>query len=62
MSPRTGRRIHFALLAGWVVIGLPVSYVLRHSLTWIVALSVYANFVGHWSGLSAERPSEVAKR
>lgn len=31
MSARTGRRIHLSLLAVWVVVGLPVSYVLRDS-------------------------------
>lgn len=49
------------MLIFWVVVGLPVSYYLRNSLTWIVVLSVYAIIVGHWSGWSAERPSEVAK-
>lgn len=62
MSPHTGRRIHLALLTGWLIIGLPISYLLRHSLTWIVALSVYAIVVGHWSGWSAERPSEVVEQ
>jgi hypothetical protein len=61
VSPRAGRRIHLAMLVFWLVVGLPVSYVLRESLTWIVALSVYAIVVGHWSGWSAERPTEVAR-
>ena len=59
MSPQTGRRIHLALLFLWVFVGLPVSYVLRESITWVVILSVYAIIVGHWSGWSAERPTEV---
>jgi hypothetical protein len=59
VSPRTGRRIHLTLLIVWVVVGLPVSYLLRQSIAWIVFLSVYAIVVGHWSGWSAERPSEV---
>lgn len=60
MSPQAGRRIHLAMLVLWVVVGLPVSYVLRDSIAWLVVLSVYAIIVGHWSGWSAERPSEVA--
>jgi hypothetical protein len=61
VSPRTGRRIHLVMLALWLVVGLPVSYMLRDSVAWVVALSVYAIVVGHWSGWSAERPSEVAE-
>lgn len=60
MTPETGRRIHLGLLIAWIVVGLPVSYVLRNSITWLVVLSVYAVVVGHWSGWSAERPSEIA--
>ena len=26
---------------------------------YLVAVSIYANFVGHWGGWSAERPTEV---
>ena len=59
MSPSTGRRIHLACLLLWLVVGIPVSIVLRDSITWLVVLSVYAIVVGHWSGWSAERPSEV---
>jgi len=59
MSAATGRKIHLSLMFFWVVVGLPVSYFLRDSITWVVILSVYAIIVGHWSGWSAERPTEV---
>jgi hypothetical protein len=62
VTPQTGRRIHLAALILWLVVGLPVSYMLRNSIAWIVFLSVYAIVVGHWSGWSAERPSEVVER
>jgi hypothetical protein len=61
VTPQTARRIHLGMLIGWIAIGLPASYFLRHSLAWLVALSVYAIVVGHWSGWSAERPSEVVE-
>jgi hypothetical protein len=61
MSPKAGRTVHLALLFIWVFIGLPVSYVLRESIAWLVFLSVYAIIVGHWSGWSAERPTEIAE-
>lgn len=62
MTPQTGRRIHLAALILWVVIGMPVSFLLRSSVPWLVFLSVYAIVVGHWSGWSAERPTEVAEQ
>lgn len=59
MSPQTGRRIHLAMMAFWglnmiVVWFVPVSW----RIPYLVVCSIYANFVGHWSGLSAERPAE----
>jgi hypothetical protein len=61
VTPQTGRRIHLGLLVVWVVVGFPVSYLLRNSITCVVVLSVYAICVGHWSGWSAERPSEIVE-
>jgi hypothetical protein len=60
MSPKLGRRVHLTFLFIWIFIGLPVSFILRESVPWLVFLSVYAIIVGHWSGWSAERPTEIA--
>jgi hypothetical protein len=46
-------------LVVWTVVGIPVSYWLRQSVPWLVFLSVYAIIVGHASGWSAERPTEI---
>jgi hypothetical protein len=59
VTAQTGRRIHLTLMLLWVVPGIPISYLLRNSVPWLVFLSVYAIVVGHASGWSAERPSEV---
>lgn len=47
------------LMIMWIVPGLPISYLLRESVPWLVFISVYAIIVGHWSGWSAERPTEI---
>ena len=40
----------------WMWIGLlPVSYLLRSSLIWIVGMSHYAILVGHWSAEEAAK-------
>jgi hypothetical protein len=59
MSASIGRKIHLALMGLWIVPGIPVSFWLRQSVPWLVFLSVYAIIVGHWSGWSAERPTEI---
>jgi hypothetical protein len=59
MSASLGRKIHLALMGVWIVPGIPLSFYLRHSVPWLVFLSVYAIVVGHWSGWSAERPTEI---
>jgi hypothetical protein len=59
VSAETGRKIHLTLMLLWTVVGIPISYLLKESVPWLVFLSVYAIIVGHWSGWSAERPSEV---
>jgi hypothetical protein len=59
MSSATGRKIHLSLMVLWIVAGIPLSLYLKNSIPWLVFLSVYAIIVGHASGWSAERPSEV---
>lgn len=48
------RRVHFWMMALWIVVGIPVSYFLRQSLVWLVVLSVYAIVAAHAAGWSAE--------
>lgn len=59
MSAATGRKIHLTLMCLWIVPGIPISWFLRESVPWLVFLSVYAIIVGHASGWSAERPTEI---
>ncbi len=59
MTPAHGRRIHLSLMTVWFFIGLPVSYLLKESIAWLVFLSVYAIIVGHWSAYQAETPVET---
>jgi hypothetical protein len=59
MNSATMRKIHFALLVFWVFPGLPISWLLKNSVPWVVFLSVYAIIATHWAGWSAERPVEI---
>lgn len=58
-ASETMRRIHFWLMVLWFVPGIPISIYLRYSVPWLVFLSVYAILATHWTGWSAERPTEI---
>jgi len=40
---------HKMLRNVWLYVGLPVSIVWRDFIPWLVFMSWYANWVGHWS-------------
>jgi len=54
--PRFLRGFHAALTAIWAIL-IPVSVLtdLKTSVPWVVAMSVWANFVGHFSSWQATR-------
>lgn len=60
MSPKTGRRIHAFMMVFWAI-NLGAVWFLPDSwrIPYLIIVSIYANFVGHWSGWSAERPGEI---
>lgn len=60
MKAKTGRKFHIAMMIFWAI-NLMVVWFIPESwrIPYLIMVSIYANFVGHWSGWSAERPSEV---
>lgn len=60
MTAKLGRRLHLIMMVFWginlvTVWFMPPSW----RIPYLIGVSIYANFVGHWGGYSAERPSEV---
>lgn len=51
MNRHTLDRVHLILLILWIVVGLPLSWVLKESIPWVVFLSVYAIIATHAAGL-----------
>lgn len=49
------RRIHLIGMAVWACLALPTVLLWRESILWVAFMSLYANFVGHWSGYDAAR-------
>ena len=60
MTSKLGRRLHLAMMVFW---GVSLAFVWFLPEAWripyLMVVSIYANFVGHWSGWSAERPTAI---
>lgn len=52
------RRFNFYAMLAWIVPGIPLSYVLRNSVPWLVFLSVYAIITTHMTGWRADVPND----
>lgn len=60
MKAETARKIHFGLMVFWAINAIVVRFIPHEwRIAYLVIVSIYANFVGHWSGWSAERPTEI---
>ncbi len=55
-------KIHSWAMLVWVLLIIPSWYLWRSSLFWILAVSIYANFVSHWSAWQAVLAQLVAGR
>jgi hypothetical protein len=53
--------VHRCLMVGWGLLLVPTLLFWRQSLIWIVTMSWYANFVGHWSTCEAAKAKECAE-
>src|SRR2546428_406086 len=49
------RKVHGTLAYVWFLIAIPAVLLWRHSVPFLVYVSVYANFVGHWSSYQAAK-------
>jgi hypothetical protein len=52
------RHVHLAMMGVWAILLVPTIILWRESLVWIVAMSWYANFVGHFSAWQASRAED----
>ena len=49
------RKVHGGLTIAWFLLAIPAVLFWRHSVPFLVYVSVYANFVGHWSSYQAAK-------
>lgn len=55
----TLRRVHAFLTVLWIVLAIPGVLWWKHSVPFLVGVSIYANIVGHWSSWGAARAEEA---
>jgi hypothetical protein len=59
-APRTLARFHLAMMFVWAFLAIPTVLLWKESILWVAFMSLYANFVGHFSGWDAARAEENA--
>jgi hypothetical protein len=55
------RKVHGALTIGWFLLAIPAVLWWKNSVPFLVYVSVYANFVGHWSSYQAAKAEEAVE-
>lgn len=54
-EPKTLARFHLLMMVRWALLGIPTVLLWKQSILWVAFMSLYANFVGHFSGWDAAR-------
>lgn len=57
---KTLARYHFVMMWVWGFLAIPTVLFWKESILWVAFMSLYANFVGHFSGWDAARAEENA--
>lgn len=52
------RRLHLSLMLVWACLLVPSLWLWNQSVPWLVFMSLYANFVGHFSSWQGARSEE----
>ncbi|MFZ6005620.1 MAG: hypothetical protein ACOYXM_16980 [Actinomycetota bacterium] len=59
-SPRHLVHFHLVMMIVWALLAVPTVLLWKESILWVAFMSLYANFVGHFSGWDAARAEEKA--
>jgi hypothetical protein len=60
IEPKTFRRFHLVLMIVWALLLIPTLLWWHNSILWVAGMSLYANFVGHFSAWQAVRSEEAS--
>lgn len=52
------KTFHLFMMVVWALAGIPTILWLKESILWVAFMSLYANFVGHFSAYQGSRAEE----
>jgi hypothetical protein len=55
------RRFHLIAMVAWALLAVPMCLWWRDSVFFVALISVYANFIGHWSAWQATRAEDASR-
>jgi hypothetical protein len=55
------RRFHLVAMVAWALLAVPMCLWWRDSVFFVALISVYANFIGHWSAWQAARAEHASR-
>lgn len=55
-------RFHLSMAYIWMLLIIPTLIWWKSSILWVASMSLYANFIGHWSAYQAARAERTADR
>lgn len=61
MNGKRWARVHLILASVWALLVIPTLVWWRESIFWVAFMSLYANFVGHFSAWQAAKAEEMAE-
>ena len=53
-------RFHMVMSLVWAAMLIPTLVWWKSSILWVAAMSLYANFIGHWSAYQAARAEKAS--
>jgi hypothetical protein len=59
-EPKSLAKFHLIMMFVWGLLAVPTVLLWKESILWVAFMSLYANFVGHFSGWDAARAEEKA--
>jgi hypothetical protein len=62
VKAQTTVKMHRYLTVLWGCLSVPTILWWRDSIVWVVFMSLYANFVGHWSAYTAAKAERQAEK
>lgn len=61
-EPDTLVAFHLLAMVVWALLAVPTVLFWKQSILWVAFMSLYANFVGHFSAMDAARAAVEAKK